>query len=89
METLPTRVTWGAWYWPIGLAVVLVAFLIPEIYALCTNPGNTLSAFVWRSLAITRDESIGAWSAGDFLIFGLWLTLVVWLTFHFFFGRFT
>lgn len=82
--------TWGAWYWPAWLCVSVAAFLGPEICALVSGrPANTLSAWVWRSLNVHRAETIAQWSALDFLVFGMWLTLVVWLTFHFFFGRFT
>jgi hypothetical protein len=72
--------------WLFGALSIFLAF---EIFALVTNPANTLSAWVWESLGIHRNESIGAWTALDFLVFGIWLTLLVWLTFHFFFGRFT
>lgn len=81
--------TWGGWYWSVWLSAVLVTFLAPEVYALTTNSGNTLSAWVWRALHIMRDESALSWSALDFLVFGCWLVLVAWLTGHFFFGRFT
>lgn len=82
--------SWGAWYWPVWLIVSVAAFLAPEIMALAGGrPANTLSAWVWRALQITRDESFTHWSATDFLVFGAWLTLVVWLTGHFFLGRFT
>lgn len=82
--------SWGAWYWAAWLTTAVAAFLGPEIYALCSGrPSNTLSAWVWRALQVTRNETITAWSATDFLVFGCWATLVIWLTFHFFFGRFT
>lgn len=82
--------TWGAWYWPVWLGVAVAAFLGPEIAALVSGrSANTLSAWVWRTLQITRDEAITSWGAADFLTFGVWLVLIIWLTFHFFFGRFT
>lgn len=82
--------TWGHWYWPLWLMGSIILFLVPEVYSLVTgHPSNTLSDWVWSSLHIHRDESPGQWSAEDFLVFGCWLTLVVWLTFHFFTGRFT
>jgi hypothetical protein len=84
-----TGATWGNWYWPAGLIAILAWFLPAEIYGLVNNSANTLSAWVWRSLKIARDMSMLEWSATDFLVFGAWLTLVVWLTGHFFFGRFT
>lgn len=82
--------TWGHWYWPIQLAFAFLTFLGPEVYALAGGkPANTLSAFVWRTLQITRNENIGSWSALDYLTFGIWIVVFTWLTFHFFFGRFT
>lgn len=84
-----TGFTWGAWYWPVWLVVVLVSFLGPEIFSLCTDHGpNTLSGWVWRALKIHAAESPLQWSATDFLAFGVWATLMVWLSFHFFTGRF-
>ena len=80
--------TWGVWYWPTWLLVLLFGFLPAEIYALCTDWGNSLSAWVWRALKIAKNESWTSWSAADFLTFGAWLVLVTWLTGHFFFGRF-
>lgn len=82
--------TWGGVYWPIFLSVALCAFLGPEIYALVTGGApNTLSEWVWIRLNVQRNEKVTQWSALDFLMFGQWCTLVVWLTFHFFFHRFT
>lgn len=81
--------TWGTWYWPAWLLIVLAAFLGPEIYALVSgNAANTLSAWVWRTLKITAGESVSQWSALDFLTFGVWLVLIVWLSFHFWTGHF-
>lgn len=78
---------WGNKYWPIWLSVMVVSFLAPEIYALTTNSVNTLSDWVWRSLNVTKNQQ--DWTAAHFLVFGVWLVLVIWLTFHFFFRRFT
>jgi hypothetical protein len=78
---------WGKLYWPIWLGVVTLTFLGPEIYALIANVDNTLSDWVWRSLNVSRNQQ--DWTAAHFLVFGVWLVLVIWLTFHFFFRRFT
>lgn len=78
---------WGKVYWPLWLTVVTLSLLGPEIYALATNANNTLSDWVWRQLNVTRNQQ--DWTAAHFLVFGVWLTLVIWLTFHFFFRRFT
>jgi hypothetical protein len=83
-----TVASWGAWYWPAWLAVVAAGFLPAEIYGLCTNSENTLSAWVWRALRITSNQDWVKWSAADYLVFGGWVILVTWLTGHFFFGRF-
>lgn len=82
--------TWGNWYWPVWLIIVTATFLGPEIYSLITDHGpNTLSAWVWKTLQITSDESPLQWSAADALSFGVYLVIVVWLAFHFWFGRLT
>jgi hypothetical protein len=84
-----TGATWGNTVWPIWLGVAVTVFLGFEIWALKTNAANTLSAWVWRSLQISRNQSPLQWGASDYLTFGVWLVLFTWLTFHFFFGRFT
>lgn len=82
--------TWGNWYWPVWLVIVLASFLGPEIYSLITDHGpNTLSAWVWKTLQISRNETPLQWSAADFLTFGAYLVVVVWLAFHFWGGRLT
>lgn len=83
-----TGATWGNIVWPWFLGVMVSVFLLFEIYGLCTNSANTLSAWVWRALKISSNESVSQWSAGDFLTFGLWVVLITWLSFHFWFGRF-
>jgi len=85
-----TGATWGNTVWPVWLGgLVIGIFLVFEIYALKTNSANTLSAWVWRTLQISRNETPAEWGASDYLTFGAWVVLVTWLTFHFFFGRFT
>lgn len=79
--------TWGNWYWPIYLTVMALG-LSPEIYALATNARNTLSDWVWTELKVSVDQQL-PWTAAHFLVFGFWLVIVTWLTWHFFFRRFT
>lgn len=79
---------WGGSYWPAWLGLAVLTFLVPEIYALATNVRNTLSWWVWDQLHIAAGESPTQWSAVAFLTFGVWLVMVVWLTFHFWFRRF-
>jgi len=82
------HITWGHWYWTIWLGVLLVAFLPAEILGLVQGGQNTLSNFVWQYLRIAKNETMWQWSATDFLIFGGWVTITVWLTAHFFFRTF-
>lgn len=79
--------TWGRWYWPIFLVVVLGALLIPELAALFTNVRNTLSWWVWSQLRVQSGVPITRWTATHYLVFGAWLVVVSWLTGHFFFHR--
>lgn len=79
---------WGNAFWPVWLGVSVGLFLAMEILALVTNAQNTLSDWVWRALRITERENIMQWSATDYLIFGVWVVLFTWLTFHFFFRKF-
>ena len=84
-----SHITWGNAYWPAWLGVLLLAFIPAEILGLLGGGQNTLSNFVWQHLKIAKNEAIWQWSALDFLLFGGWLTVAVWLTLHFFFRRFT
>lgn len=85
MKTLWSAAT----YWPLWLGVLTSTFLLREVWALASGRGaDTLSEWVWRLLKITQHESPASWSATDFLVFGCWITLVTWLTFHFFLRRF-
>lgn len=77
-------------YWPIWLAVLTSSFLIREIWALASGRSHdTLSYWVWFHLKIAAHERVSEWSAADFLTFGIWIVLVIWLTFHFFLHEFT
>lgn len=81
--------TWGPRYWPVVLIAGLVLILGPESFAVFTNWRNTLSEWVWTELKVQRDENPWNWSATQFLVFCVWLVTVLWLTFHFFFRRWT
>jgi H+/Cl- antiporter ClcA len=82
--------TWGRIWWPIYLLVSLAVFLGPEIFALVTNWRNTLSNWVWSSLKVSSGRfDIWHESAPWYLTLGCWIVLITWLTFHFFFRRFT
>jgi len=80
--------TWGQWYWPLWLTIVLLAFLVPEIYALITNVRNTLSWWVWDQLDVSP-LATAPWTAAHLLVFGVWVLMNVWLTGHFFWRRWT
>lgn len=83
--------TWARWYWPLWIVLMFgVTFLIPEIWALThekDGDDNTLSNWVWMNLDVPKAQQL-PWTAAHYLVFGMWLTLVSWLTFHFFFRRF-
>jgi hypothetical protein len=80
--------TWGKWYWVVWQLAMVVSLGIPEIYALATNTDNTYSNWIWSELQVTQDQQL-PWTAAHYLVFGAWLTVVSWLTWHFFFRRFT
>lgn len=82
-------ITWGSWYWPWWLGAAVAAFLGPEVYALVRKgTDNTLSNWVWHQLGATVREPMSMWNAAHFLVFGAWMVLVIWLTWHFFFHWF-
>lgn len=76
--------TWGHHYWPWYLAVAFLAFIVPEIYALCTNWRNTLSAWIWNALQVQEGQPITAWSALHFISCGAVLVIFIWLIGHLF-----
>jgi hypothetical protein len=78
-------VTWGRYYWTAFLAASLVGFLVPEVWALCTNWRNTLSAWVWQLLAVQRGEPITSWTWLHVLGLGMYVLINGWLVGHFFF----
>ena len=81
--------TWGRAYWPIFLIVTSLAFLGPEIAALVTNVKNTLSDYARYELDVTTPtQPFTAHTAAWLLSLGVWITVVVWLSFHIWFERF-
>jgi len=85
---LSPEVTWGRWYWPLWLTVTTVTLMGPEVFALTEHAKNTLSEWVWEQLSVPAEQQL-PWTAAHYLIFGAWLTVISWLTWHFFFRRFT
>lgn len=78
-----------SWYWVWWFSVSMVAFLIPETYAIVTkNYADTLSENIWRLEDVAPGAPIGTWTAAHFLIGGLIGLVLIWLFFHFLFGMF-
>jgi hypothetical protein len=80
--------TWGQWYWPLCLSLIIAMVLGPEIYALITNVYNTLSWWVWQQLEVSPLPTT-PWTAAHLIVLGLWLTGNIWLTGHFFWRKWT
>jgi hypothetical protein len=71
---------WGYTYWPVALLVAIAGlFGIPELIALFTNRGNTLSEYAWHELYI---GSFPAHSAARWVSLVVWLIFVVIITLH-------
>lgn len=76
---------WGSTYWPIGLIVVAVAFLVPETFALFTNVHNTLSDYCWRELGIGTARGRGVHTAAWWFSLAAWGLFVLVITGHIWF----
>lgn len=73
--------TWGRTYWPWFILAVTLGFGLPELFALITNPGNTLSDYSWAELQVGRSYPplhTTAWIAS--LV--MWLVFTVLITWH-------
>lgn len=72
------------WYW----IVWLLAFLIPELYWVFTNPANTLSREYWsfEHLDLAQPFDFQVWSATHWGAAGLVWLLFLWLSLHLPFG---
>lgn len=73
---------WGSTYWPIGLIAASVAFLVPELYAVFTDPNNTLSDYCWRQLHIDRALEVSQHGAAWWFSLAAWLVFAVIITAH-------
>lgn len=80
-----------AWhvYWLIWFAVAFLTFLIPEVWALATNPRRTLSWAVWSMEKLVPGQSVWAWHAAHLIFTGILILLFLWLIGHFGFGIWT
>jgi hypothetical protein len=77
---------WSA-YWGIWFGLFMLAFLVPEIYALTTGHSeNTLSANVWRLEQFLPGQHPAAWTASHVLIGGCLTVLLGWLIVHLVWG---
>lgn len=80
--------TWGRRYWPWFLVIVSVAFLTPEIFALCTNTANTLSDYAWHELHLSLTAKRQVHDAAWFLTQGAYITVAFWLLMHIWYQQF-
>lgn len=80
--------TWGYMYWPWYLAATALAFLVPEIYALFTNPRNTLSDYAWHELGVSLSAKPAIHGAAWFLTQGVFILIAMWLVFHIWYAKY-
>lgn len=78
--------TWGHRYWLIWSIFTFLTFIVPEVYALCTNWRNTLSASVWDMEHFVPGQTFVHWTALHFLFIGMLIVTDLWLIGHFGFG---
>jgi hypothetical protein len=70
-------------YWLAWFLVLLISFLVPELYSLFSHrAGGTLSETIWRLEGLQPDGRL-RWNAFHFLFIGELLILDVWLLAHF------
>lgn len=75
-------ITWGLTYWPFAMIIVSAVFLPAEIYALFTNPANTLSDYCWRELDVNVSFGHGIHSLAWWLSLISWGIFVLLITLH-------
>lgn len=77
-------------YWLTWFLVVLVSFLVPEIYSLVSHhPEGTLSDTIWRLEGEKPGQPfVLKWNAFHLLFMGELLLVDIWLFFHFGWGLF-
>lgn len=73
---------WGNWYWPAGLSVLSLLFVPAELFALLTDPNNTLSDYCWRELGISKALEVSVHGAAWWASLIAWLVFVVIITLH-------
>jgi hypothetical protein len=67
---------WGYTYWPWYLIIGNLAWMVPELYAVFTNVGNTLSDYAWDKLHVGL-----SFSHSGIHTVSWWLSLVGWVAF--------
>lgn len=80
-------ITWGRVYWSAYLVVLSVLFLGPEIFAMFTNMGNTLSEYARSEIGLTylphmQVHHTWAWALS---LIGWWVFVGV-ITWHIWFN---
>lgn len=78
-------ITWGLVYWPTWLTLIGTTFLPMEIYALLTNPSNTLSDYAWHELNISSPFRFTATGLAWWISFIVWVLFAVIITLHIWF----
>lgn len=74
-------------YWLImTLGWFFLLFLGPEIYALATNPKNTLSNVIWTAERFQTGQPVWQWNTFHFLFIGMFIVADLWLIGHFGWG---
>lgn len=73
-------------YWLIWFILSFGSFLVREIWALCTNWRDTLSAAIWSLEDFRQGQPISGWSSSHLLFMGLFVLIFGWLVMHFGFG---
>jgi hypothetical protein len=78
-------ITWGLYYWPSWIALWAFTFLPVELYAVFTNPANTLSDYCWHELNVTRALTFNAHGVAWWASLVMWGFFVVIITAHIWF----
>lgn len=77
-----------AHYWVVWFVGLLAFFALREFWALGHGrPQDTFSWWVWDQLDVDPGEGLSDWTAAEFLVFGCYCTLFLWLAGHFFWRK--
>lgn len=76
-------------YWLIWFLVSFASFIVPEFYALFTNPQNTLSWTVWDLEGLVPGQPLDKWGTAHVLIGGFLTLVFIWLIGHLALGIWT